>query len=126
MRAVVYDAGVLIAADRNEREVWLEHRLLLQAGIVPLVPAPVVAQVSRAPSQAQFRRILQSCEVVSFDEASAHRAGSLLAKTKGRDVVDAAVVTVAESHGADIHTRDPEDIQPLVQAAGLSTMIRSS
>jgi hypothetical protein len=44
---VVYDAGALVAADRNVREVWADHRVRLEAEIVPAVPAPVVAQVSR-------------------------------------------------------------------------------
>jgi len=33
---VVYDAGVLIAADRNDREVWADHRARLELGVVPL------------------------------------------------------------------------------------------
>jgi hypothetical protein len=40
MTSVVYDAGVLIAADRDTRSVWAEHRVRLEAGIVPVVPAP--------------------------------------------------------------------------------------
>src|SRR6185436_5879618 len=54
MKLVVYDTGVLIAADRNERRVWVEHRFRLEAGLVPMVPAPVLAQASRSPEQAQM------------------------------------------------------------------------
>ena len=57
MNPVVYDAGMLVAADRNVRVVWAEHRVRLEAGIVPVVPAPVVAQVSRSPQQVQLRRL---------------------------------------------------------------------
>ena len=89
MRPVVYDAGVLIAADRCLRRTWAEHRVRLEAGHVPLVPCPVVAQASRSPKQAQMRRLLRGCEVVPFDETAAHAAGSLLGKTRTRDVVDA-------------------------------------
>jgi predicted nucleic acid-binding protein len=32
MRPVVYDAGVLIAADRSLRRTWAEHRVRLEAG----------------------------------------------------------------------------------------------
>ena len=42
MSTVVYDAGVLVAADRNERRAWAEHKVRLELGVVPLVPAPVV------------------------------------------------------------------------------------
>ena len=48
MRSFVYDAAVLVAADRSERRVWAEHKARLELGAVPLVPAPVVAQVSRS------------------------------------------------------------------------------
>jgi hypothetical protein len=82
MKPVVYDAGTLIAADRGERLVWAQHRLRLEAGIVPMVPSPVVAQASRTPRQVQMRLLLRGCEVVSFDEADAHRAGAPLGKSR--------------------------------------------
>jgi DUF1365 family protein len=75
MKPVVYDTGVLIAADRGERRVLAEHRVRLEAGYVPLLPAPVVAQVSRSPRHAAMRLFLRGCEVVAFDEPAAHRAG---------------------------------------------------
>lgn len=34
MKRVVYDAGVLIAADGNDRRRWAEHRVLLEAGFL--------------------------------------------------------------------------------------------
>lgn len=116
MKPVVYDAGVLIAADRNERRVWAEHRVRLEAGLAPLVPAPVVAQVSRAPGQAQMRRFLRGCEVVSFAALDAHQAGALLGKSQTRDVVDAAVVALAIQRNADIVSDDAGDILRLLRA----------
>lgn len=117
MNKVVYDAAVLVAADRNERRVWAEHRVRLEAGIIPLVPAPVVAQVSRSPKQAQMRRLLRGCETAPFDEASAHAAGRLLALTKTFDLVDAAVAHLSAKHRADVVTGDPDDIRRLLSAA---------
>jgi hypothetical protein len=38
---VLYDACLLIAADRNDREVWADHRARLELGIVPVTTAPV-------------------------------------------------------------------------------------
>jgi hypothetical protein len=58
MSSVVYDAAVFVAADRSERRSWAEHKARLELGILPLVPAPVVAQVSRSPQQVQLRRFL--------------------------------------------------------------------
>jgi hypothetical protein len=118
MRRVVYDTGVLVAADRSERRAWAEHRVRLEAGIVPRVPAPVVAQASRSPRQVQMRRFLRGCEVAAFEEAEAHRAGALLARTRTKDVVDASVVELAIRDGADIVSDDADDILRLIDAAG--------
>jgi hypothetical protein len=124
VKAVVYDAAVLVAADRGERRLWAEHRVRLEAGLVPVVPSPVVAQTSRSPRQVQLRRLLRGCEVVAFGEADAHRAGELLAKSRTTDVVDAAVVVLALQRGADIQTGDAEDIRRLAGAARAKLVIR--
>ena len=118
MRAVVYDAAVLVAADRNERRAWAEHKVRLELGVIPLVPAPVVAQVSRSPRQAQLRRFLTGCVVVPLGETEAHQAGRLLGIAKTADVVDAVVVTTAVHQEATILTSDPQDIKRLVRASG--------
>jgi hypothetical protein len=123
MKAVVYDAGVLIAADRSKRRVWAEHRVRLEAGLIPMVPACVVAQVSRSPKQAQMRRLLRGCEVVAFDEVAAHAAGSLLGKTRTRDVVDASVVELSIRKVADIVSDDADDIRRLLAAASAKISI---
>jgi hypothetical protein len=120
---VVYDAGVLVAADRNVRDVWADHKVRLEAGNVPVVPAPVVAQVSRSPSQVQLRRLLRGCEVVGMTEDMAHAAGQLLGRARSADVVDAVVVQVAARLRADIVTGDRGDITRLVEAAGVSSKV---
>jgi predicted nucleic acid-binding protein len=117
VKPVVYDAAVLVAADRGERRIWAEHRVRLEAGQVPLVPAPVVAQVSRAPNQAQLRQLLRGCEVVPFAEADAHHAGVLLARSRTADVVDASVAALAIERQADVITGDGSDIARLLTAA---------
>ncbi len=118
MSTVVYDAAVLVAADRNERRAWAEHKARLELGVVPLVPAPVVAQVSRSPQQAQLQRFLTGCAVLPLGETEAHEAGRLLGISKTSDVVDAVVVTTALRHRAMILTRDLDDIGRLVRASG--------
>jgi hypothetical protein len=116
--AIVYDAAVLVAADRNDRRAWAEHKARLEFGIIPLTPAVVVAQVSRSPQQAPLRRFLTGCAVVSIGEREAHEAGRLLGKTRTVDVVDAFVVTIALREEATILTSDPDDIERLVRASG--------
>ena len=117
MSAVVYDAAVLVAADRNERRPWAEHKARLEFGVIPLVPAPVVAQVSRSPQQAQLRRFLTGCVVVPLGESEAHEAGRLLGMTRTADIVDAVVVTIAIRQKAMILTSDRDDMERLVRAS---------
>ena len=118
MNNFVYDTAVLVAADRNERRSWAEHKARLELGFVPLVPAPVVAQVSRSPQQAQLRRFLAGCIVVPLGAKDAHAAGGLLAKTRTVDIVDAVVVIVALRNQAVILTGDRTDMERLVRASG--------
>lgn len=117
MRAVIYDAGALIAAGSNDRQFWADHRVRLERGVIPIVPAPVVAQVSRSPRQAQLRRLLRGCEVPGFTEAAAHRVGAVLARGSSSDIADGAVVEAAPE-GAVIVTSDRPDIEHLLDAVG--------
>ena len=123
MTPVVYDTGVLVAADRNVRTAWAEHKVRLEAGIVPAVPAPVVTQASRSPAQAQLRRLLRGCEVVPLTERRAHAAGELLGRAASADVVDAAVAQLAAERRADIVTGDQADIRRLLDMTGSPSRI---
>ena len=123
MSDVVYDAGGLVAAERNDRRFWLGHRIRLEAGVVPIVPAPVVAQVSRSPRQAQLRRLLRGCEILALDEPTAHAVGQLLGRSGTADIVDATVVVVAMTQQAEIVTADQSDISRLAASAGARIVI---
>jgi predicted nucleic acid-binding protein len=123
MTPVVYDAGVLVAADRNVRAVWADHRIRLEAGIIPVVPAPVIGQASRSPAQVQLRRLLRGCEVLPLTEQRAHAAGALMARAATHDVVDAVVAQTAADLHADIVTGDHADFRRLLQAADATSQI---
>ena len=125
MSVFVYDAAVLVAADRNERRTWADHKARLEFGAVALVPAPVVAQVSRSPQQAQLRRLLAGCTVVPLGENDAQAAGILLAKTRTADVVDAVVAVVAVHNKAVVLTGDPDDLERLIRASGHEAIVLS-
>lgn len=112
--SVVYDAGVLIAADRDDRDVWLDHRSRLEAQIAVVTTAPVVAQVSRSGRRVLLRRFLRGCVIAQFTEDEAHGVGALLAAAGSNDVVDAHVAFVAGSLGAEILTSDEDDLHALV------------
>jgi predicted nucleic acid-binding protein len=111
--SVVYDAGVLVAAERNDRAVWADHRVRLEVGFVPVTTAPVVAQVSRSSRQTQLRRFLRGCSVVPFLADEAHSVGALLGGSGMSDVIDAHVVLTAASASATLLTSDPDDLRRL-------------
>jgi predicted nucleic acid-binding protein len=113
---VVYDAGALIAADRSNRQVWADHRARLELGVVPVTTAPVVAQASRSGRQAQLRRFLRGCEVVSFTAEEAHDVGALAGRAGSSDVVDVHVVAVAARRGLAVVTTDEDDLRPIAAA----------
>ncbi|HLM84583.1 MAG TPA: hypothetical protein VK272_00190 [Solirubrobacteraceae bacterium] len=111
--SVVYDAGALIAADRGDRKLWADHRTRLELGVVPLTTAPVVAQVSRSPRQAQLRRLLRGCQVAAFAPEQAYTVGALLNRAGTADVVDAHVVITAAPKASTVLTSDPSDLRQL-------------
>jgi predicted nucleic acid-binding protein len=113
--SVVYDAGVLVAAERNDREVWADHRIRLALGIVPLTTAPVVAQVSRSDRQAQLRRFLRGCEILAFSPDQAHEVGAILGQAGTSDVVDAHLVVTAATTTSAVLTADVGDLQKVAQ-----------
>ncbi|HEX5347518.1 MAG TPA: PIN domain-containing protein [Pseudonocardiaceae bacterium] len=119
MSGVVYDAAALIAAERNDRSFWADHRVRLEQGTIPVTPAAVVAQVSRSPRQAQLRRLLRGCDVAGLDEDTAHRVGELLAHACTSDIVDGAVAAVAIVRSAAVLTGDRGDIAHLLGSAGV-------
>jgi predicted nucleic acid-binding protein len=114
----VYDTGVLLAIDGNNRRMWAIHRLAVEDGRRLLIPTVVVAQAWRdARRQVQLGRFLHSCEVVPVGLEVAKAAGVLCGKARTSDVVDATVVTVALASGAIVFTSDPDDITLLAGAA---------
>lgn len=110
----MYDAGVLIAADRDERAFWADHRARLELGFLPVTTAPAVAQVSRSPRQVSLHRFLRGCRTVPFGSDQATVVGALLARTKTSDVVDAHLAVAAADLSAVIVTGDSADMRVLV------------
>lgn len=113
---VVYDTGVLVAADRNTRAVWADHRVRLEAGRLPTTTVPVVAQASRSDRQVQLCRFLAGCYMADFSVIEAHRVGALLAAAHSSDVVDGHVVLTAHRLGAAVVTSDLDDLTTLAAA----------
>ena len=122
--SIVYDEGVLVAAERDDRSVWADHRIRLEVGAVPTTTAPVVAQVSRSARQVQLRRFLRGCEIAAFSPQQADEVGELLAKAGAFDVVDAHVVVIAATTGSPVLTSDPDDLRRLSNDLPAPVVIR--
>ncbi|MFG3195092.1 PIN domain-containing protein [Streptomyces sp. NPDC048208] len=113
----LYDAGVLIAIDNDDRHMWARHSLALEDGRDIHIPAVVVSQAWRdSRRQVRLGKFLAGCHVVPVGLETAKAAGILCGKAGTSDIVDATVVTMAASLGAIIWTSDPNDIRTLIDA----------
>ena len=124
MAGVTYDIGALVAADRNDRKMWALHAGYLREEVVPVVPAPVLAQAWRGGArQARVARLLQVCDVEPLGEALAKDVGVLAGKAKHDDVVDVVVVEGAIRRGDAVVTSDAGHVRKIAAAAGVTVWI---
>jgi hypothetical protein len=111
-----FDAGALIAVDRDDRRIAVLIGRATERGGTVTVPATALAQVIRAPQrQVRLMRFIRrrSTRVVALDGAVAPRVGRLLAVSGTSDVVDAHVVVCARGAGQTVITSDPGDLRLL-------------
>lgn len=116
---LVLDSGALIALEQNDRAMWRRFKGALLAESVPVSHGGVVGQAWRARGsrQALLARALAGIAVHAIDDAAGRRAGELLALSRQSDVIDAALVLLAND-GDHIVTSDPDDLEPLARASG--------
>jgi hypothetical protein len=117
--SLVLDSGALIALERGERGMWRRLKTAALAGGPVLAHGGVVGQVwrGRGSRQALLAKALAGVDVRPLDDALGRAAGALLGLTRRSDVVDAALVLLAED-GDFLVTSDPDDIVPLAAAHG--------
>jgi hypothetical protein len=126
MSGVTYDTGALLAAERNNRKMWQLHAGLIAEEIVPVVPAPVLAQAWRGGArQASLARLLRLCDVEPMSEELAKRVGALVSESGHDDIVDVTVVEGAIRRGDAVVTSDVRHIHKIAQAAGNPLRIAS-
>ena len=116
VNGIVFDAGGLIALERNDRRIFSILNTALEDGDRIIVPATALAQVIRNPAkQVRLWRMIQfdRTEVVPLDGPHAQAVGALLAKTGTSDIVDAHVVICAQTAGYAVITSDPLDLNRL-------------
>lgn len=116
MKALILDAGALIAAERRSARLRAALERARAEGLLIAVPAPVVGQVWRGgPRMARLAQLL-GAQDVSVDEltyARSRAVGMLLGASGTRDVVDASVVLCAREHDGGVVTSDPDDLRRL-------------
>ena len=101
MGGVTYDTGALVAAERNNRQMWALHAGYLAEEVIPTVPAAVLAQGWRGGSrQASLSRLLRMCDTEPMSENLARDVGVLAGMEPiGVTVTADALEAVARSEG---------------------------
>jgi predicted nucleic acid-binding protein len=116
-RAIVLDAGGLIAFERASEGVaaLIEHAAKVQAAV--LIPASALAQVWRGgPRSARLAQLVANAESDPLDEARAKEVGKRLGDRAKTDIADAHVVCCALAQNAAVVTSDRDDIEALAQS----------
>lgn len=117
---LILDTGSLLALERNDRQMWGRLNLARIRGDLALTHGGVVGQAWRGlgPREALLARALEGIVVVALDNALGRAAGVLLGQAGRSDVIDAAIVLLAED-GDRIATSDAEDLRPLAETSGV-------
>ena len=118
--SLVLDAGAFIAIEKADRETVALIKLELLRGRAPLTHGGVIGQIWRGGTgrQVNLARLLPALDIAALDETLGRSAGILLGRSKKADVIDAALILLAED-GDLLLTSDPDDLEPLATAAGL-------
>jgi predicted nucleic acid-binding protein len=114
VNGITFDAGGLIALDRNERRVLTLLARAAERGMRITIPAAALAQAMRNPArQARLCRLIRQAgtDVIALDGRDATAAGLLLARTATSDIVDAHVVICAQRAGQAVVTSDAGDLR---------------
>lgn len=114
MSGITFDAGGLIALDRNDRRVIALIARTAERGFRITIPATALAQAMRNPArQVRLSRLIRQAgtDLIVLDGPGATAVGLLLARTATADIVDAHVVVCAQKAGQAVITSDPGDLR---------------
>ena len=114
MSGVTFDAGGLIALDRNDRRVLALVARTAERGMRITIPATALAQAIRNPArQARLSRLIRQAgtDLIALNGADATAVGLLLARSATADVVDAHVIICARRAGQAVVTSDAADLR---------------
>ena len=125
MSGITFDAGGLIALDRNDRRVLALIARAMELGLRITIPATALAQAIRSPArQARLSRLIRQAgtDLIGLNGPDATAVGLLLARTATADVVDAHVVICAQRAGQAVVTSDPADLSQIAPELQLVVM----
>lgn len=114
MNGITFDAGGLIALDRNDRRVLTLVARAAERGMRITIPATALAQAIRNPArQARLSRLIRQAgtDLIPLDGPDATAVGLLLARTGTADIVDAHVAICAQRAGQAVVTSDADDLR---------------
>jgi hypothetical protein len=111
---ITFDAGGLIALDRDDRRVVTLIARAAERGMRITIPATALAQALRNPTrQVRLSRLIRqsSTDLVPLDGPDATAVGLLLARTGTADIADAHVAVCARRAAQTVITSDPGDLK---------------
>jgi hypothetical protein len=121
---MTFDAGGLIALDRNDRRVIALIARATERGMRITIPASALAQAMRNPArQARLSRLIRQAgtDLMALDGPDATSVGLLLVRTATADIVDAHVAVCAQRAEQVVVTSDPADLRRI--APGLELLV---
>ncbi len=111
---ITFDAGGLIALDRDDRRVIALVARAAELGARITIPATALAQAIRNPAkQARLSRLIRQpqTDLVALDGPDATAVGLLLRRTGTSDIADAHVVVCARRAVQAVITSDAGDLR---------------
>ena len=114
MSGITFDAGGLIALDRDDRRVLALLARNSELGMRVTIPATALAQAMRNPArQARLSRLIRqpNTDLVALDGPDATATGLILAASRTSDITDAHVVMCARRAVQVIITSDADDLR---------------
>jgi hypothetical protein len=115
-RALVLDAGALIALEKGDVRLAGLVETCLDFGLPIVVPASVLAQVWRGGARmSRVSRALAAAAIDPLDEERAKEAGLRLGAQGASDVADAHVVCCTVELRATAVTSDADDLRALAE-----------
>lgn len=99
--------------------MWALHRAALSNGIVPFIPAPVVAEGFRNEVRGDhLEALLAGCQVEALEHEGARRLGELAARAGTGDLVGASVADSAARHNAAVVAARQNSLRTAAQLLG--------